>query len=383
MGTLTRAACLATILIGLAGRASSDIVGITWKGEAVSVNVESGLGTLLGPTGVASPNSMALGPEGKYYTVGGTPTRIWVIDPVLGTSTPGHPTFVNDIRSLAWSPSGVLYATAATPGNRSDLYTFDLSVPLGSSAISTRVGEVQFKGTPCGIQAMAIRDNGKIFAWCFQRGLVRIKPSTANATKVNSQSSRGPSIQSMAFRPDGVLFAGRKELYTVDTSTGALTLWSNPNGFDMRGFEFTSDAPVTYCAAKQSSEGCLPVIAGVGTASSSGASTLQISCSEMLDHQNGLLVYGVQGPASTPFQGGTLCVGGTHSRTAAQNSGSAGTSDCSGTLALDFGAVIASGIDPSLSAGQRVWSQWWTRDPGFVAPQNLSLSGALTFVILP
>jgi hypothetical protein len=68
-------------------------------------------------------------------------------------------------------------------------------------------------------------------------------------------------------------------------------------------------------------------------------------------------------------------------RTMLQNSG--GTPPCGGSFQMDFNAYIASGKDPGLVAGQQVWVQTWSRDPGFAPPNNTSLSDAVTFTLCP
>ena len=87
---------------------------------------------------------------------------------------------------------------------------------------------------------------------------------------------------------------------------------------------------------------------------------------------------------ATPMQGGTLCVHPPLLRTPVQNSGgNAPPNDCSGVIALDLNAFIASGEDPLLVPGIAVDGQFWSRDPGFAPPENTSLSDAIHFGICP
>jgi hypothetical protein len=64
-----------------------------------------------------------------------------------------------------------------------------------------------------------------------------------------------------------------------------------------------------------------------------------------------------------------------------ENSG--GTAPCGGMFQIDFNAYVASGMDPALVAGQQVWLQIWSHDPGFAPPNNTSLSDAVSFTLCP
>jgi hypothetical protein len=136
-----------------------------------------------------------------------------------------------------------------------------------------------------------------------------------------------------------------------------------------------------YCASKMNSAGCLPVIQASGYPSANLGSGFTISTIKLLDNKFGLYFYSKSGPNNVPFQGGTLCAQLPLVRTALQNSG--GTPPCGAAFQLDFNAYVASGKDPGLVAGQQVWIQTWSRDPGFAPPNNTSLSDALTFTLCP
>jgi hypothetical protein len=136
-----------------------------------------------------------------------------------------------------------------------------------------------------------------------------------------------------------------------------------------------------YCTAKTNSAGCAPAISGTGNPSTSAGSGFTIRTVKVLGNKFGLYFYGKSGPASVPFQGGFLCAQTPLVRTALQDSG--GYAPCGGLYKLDFNAYVAGGKDPGLVAGQQVWIQSWSRDPGFAPPDNTSLSDALTFTLCP
>jgi hypothetical protein len=158
----------------------------------------------------------------------------------------------------------------------------------------------------------------------------------------------------------------------VDVGTPKNTIWiSEPCG-----------TPATFCEGKPSSLGCTPRISGIGSASATSGTTFLVSADSLPSHRTAFLFYG-PGAASTPYQGGTLCVAQPLRRTPAQTSTGPSPSDCSGTLSFDFGARIASGIDPNLIAGATIAAQWLLRDPADPQGFGTSLSDAILFTIGP
>ena len=144
----------------------------------------------------------------------------------------------------------------------------------------------------------------------------------------------------------------------------------------------TYRAPTPYCNAKLNSIGCLPAITAVGSPSVTGAGTaLRVGASSMLNQKSGLLFWGRAG-GSVAYYGGTLCVRPPVTRTSIQQSGgsSSGT-DCTGSYAFDFTAAYMA--LKGLTSGDTVYAQWWSRDPGFVGAQAVSLSNAVEFDITP
>ncbi|HVS10086.1 MAG TPA: hypothetical protein VMS76_09450, partial [Planctomycetota bacterium] len=139
--------------------------------------------------------------------------------------------------------------------------------------------------------------------------------------------------------------------------------------------------PLMYCTAKTTSSGCLPAIGFSGAPSASAGSAFLITASQVESQKSGIFFYGTSGKQAVAFQGGTLCVKGPLVRTALQDSG--GVAPCSGSYSIDFNAYVASGKDPSLTAGATVDGQYWFRDPGFAPPNNTGLTDAIEFTIEP
>ena len=139
-------------------------------------------------------------------------------------------------------------------------------------------------------------------------------------------------------------------------------------------------APTPYCTGKLNSQGCTPAIGAIGTASATSAGPFTITASDLVDHKSGLMIFGF-GPRAQPFQGGLHCVTLPTKRVGVQSSGGGGP--CSGTFAFDMHAYIQSGIHKGLVPGEKVYCQWWSRDPQDPAGYGTSLTDALSFGIAP
>lgn len=125
-----------------------------------------------------------------------------------------------------------------------------------------------------------------------------------------------------------------------------------------------TQGPSFYCTAKASSAGCLAHLASepLGLQPASGAADLTLLAQDVQGLKNGLLFYGLTGPAALAFHGGTLCVSPPLGRTPIQNSaGSAG--GCDGTLAVLVNAGVLAPSGPDAGPGASSWMQGWYRDP--------------------
>ncbi len=141
--------------------------------------------------------------------------------------------------------------------------------------------------------------------------------------------------------------------------------------------------PEGYCVAKINSQGCAAATASSGVPSTTSAAPFLVTCSNVLSQKPGILIWGL-GRASTPFQGGTLCLAAPVRRTPVQNSGgSTGPVDCSGSFAFDFNAYVQGGAHSALVPGQRVDCQYWYRDPLDPAGFGSGLSDAIEFILQP
>jgi Tol biopolymer transport system component len=201
---------------------------------------------------------------------------------------------------------------------------------------------------------------------------------TTSIASVNSSGiqGNGPSYNG-SLSPDGQLVVFQS--YANNLVPGDTNPWQDVFARDCGG---GPGLPRIYCMPKTNSLGCMPAIAFSGSASASAGTGFDISASGVLGQKPGLLIYSLSGPSALVFQGGWLCVQAPLVRTPPQlSAGSSGT--CSGAYTFDFNAWIASGADPALVAGQDVWAQYWSRDPGFAPPDSTGLTDALAFSIGP
>lgn len=164
----------------------------------------------------------------------------------------------------------------------------------------------------------------------------------------------------------------KRVLISSNTSGGAFL------DMDDLQADFVAPGPTSYCTAKINSLGCTPALSFAGMPDASGATAFTLSATNVLGVVPGHLFYGLNGPATTPFKGGTMCVAQPIRRAPLQSSGGI-LGSCSGTLQLDFNAYCASGANPALTPGAAVWAQYWSLDPGFPAPNRASLTDAIRF----
>jgi hypothetical protein len=163
--------------------------------------------------------------------------------------------------------------------------------------------------------------------------------------------------------------------------------------FDSPGISFAGSArvflggcpaPLTYCVAKVNSLGCTPSISAQGAPSVSIADAFTLRATNVRNQRPGVLLWSY-GPNAQPFGGGILCVSGYVgiARLGLQLAGGspAGIADCSGNYAVHFShAYMAS---KGLVPGARVFAQFYSRDPGFSAPNDVGFTDAVSFEICP
>jgi hypothetical protein len=138
-----------------------------------------------------------------------------------------------------------------------------------------------------------------------------------------------------------------------------------------------------YCSAGTTTSGCVPSISGSGTPSASAGSGFTIAVDSVEGHKNGMFLYGLNGPQSSPWGASFLCVQPPLQRMGLMPAGGA-IGSCDGQLSIDWNQYIAThpaALGSPFQSGEVVWIQALFRDPA--APGGSNLSNGLWFSVCP
>lgn len=175
----------------------------------------------------------------------------------------------------------------------------------------------------------------------------------------------------------------RPSLAIPETGHEAFFIYEGPgDSTDVYGRFFDLDVgPWTYCTAKLNSAGCLPALGWAGEPTLAGPDDFHVLAGDVLNQRNGLLFHGLA-PWALPWKGGTLCVQPPVIRSQVQSSGgNPPPSDCSGTFSFHFSQAWM--VQKGLQAGERVYAQYWYRDPDHLDGTGVGLTDALSFTLMP
>jgi hypothetical protein len=190
----------------------------------------------------------------------------------------------------------------------------------------------------------------------------------------------------VSFETDGSQFTGPLSDPSISGNGQYVSFWSTASDVVPGDTNQASDAFVidtqsnallaAYGVGKANSSLCVPVIGASGLPSLSGKTTLKITATQELGSKPGMFFWG-HASASIPFHGGTLLVASPIIRTGVVNA--TGSSGCSGAYSFwfDQNYIQQSG----LSSGDVIYCQFWSRDPGFLPPNDLALSNGLQVTI--
>jgi Tol biopolymer transport system component len=174
------------------------------------------------------------------------------------------------------------------------------------------------------------------------------------------------------------------------SSSGVLSpLALNSGEFKLYVHDTRPPSPFFYCTQPPNPwcTSTTPRLESVGHPSRSAGEGFWVKAWSLPKQSWSQFVYGVSGPASTPFSAGTLCVQGPLKRmgpVARNKNEQVFPYLCIGSRSLDVGRFLDSGEDPALEPGVTVQLQCIASVPAEVASTNRHLlTPALEFTIQP
>jgi hypothetical protein len=236
---------------------------------------------------------------------------------------------------------------------------------------------------------LARRSDGTVVAWGNNaQGQCNVPALPSGISYAEVAASE---YQTVARRSDGSVVAWGASVGNVPALPSGFTYVDVAAGsnFMFARYEPSCLPVTTYCTAKTTGNGCVPVIGSSGTPSASTGSGFFINATNMVNNKSCLLFYGTTGQAAGAFQGGVLCVKAPIKRTPATSTfGNPPPNDCSGAPSIDMNLFAVGGLGGTPLAalsvpGTIVDCQWWGRDPGFAAPNNTQLTNGVQYSICP
>jgi hypothetical protein len=291
-------------------------------------------------------------------------------------------------RGLKWNRGvGKLYAVASILFGSNDLYVVD-----HTTGAATKIAPLQ---TPTGgiVNAFAIDSTGQAWATAsdsFGQGLYLLDLVSGGLSFRGYLNGIPKGVVDMDFDSKGRLWAcvalngsQLQGIHTIDLKTLVATQVSH--GFPYVGISFAPGCvSETYCLGKKNSIGCIPRMTIAGQVSQTQIGAI-INVTGVRSDASGLLLFGLNGRAATPLQGGgVLCVAPPLFRTplgTGRQNPYPWNGTCANAWSMDMSLYLAS--QPMLPAGTVVNCQWWGRDPGFSAPDNVSVSNGVEFAVCP
>ncbi len=247
-----------------ANGANAALLGVTWDGNVVSIDVLSGAGTLVGLSGFDRLNSLGVDGAGRFVAgrtevnINSTESEVLFldIDPTVGEASQFAATILpgpQSLRALAFASDGELFLATrpSEPGGSSEAFLWRLEKPGAEGAMVGSHGP--------GLQGLTFANDGTLYGWHIGVGLVIVDPRTALLTDVNGIVDGTPEIQSIAFGPDGTLYGAREALFTIDLASGVRTQIGVGSLGDVRGIAWIPQA-VPPCPWDLNGDGVVNVL---------------------------------------------------------------------------------------------------------------------------
>lgn len=232
------------IFLVFCSQVSADLIGINTSGDLISIDKNTGAGTLIGNTGLLGSDAMEFGIGGNLYVAAGS--LIFDLDPV-DLSSRLIRNLGNDgirfVEDLAFSPgTSVLYGTADFNGSNGleqaeSLITIDLA-----TAAPTFVGT--FGAGYGDVDALGVSSEGDLFInnLLHNPDLGSVDAASGAASSIGFS---GLQIIALEFDSSDELFgiqevSGASHLVKIDTETGALTMVGSTGFSAVTGIAFSS-----------------------------------------------------------------------------------------------------------------------------------------------
>ncbi|MCC6409870.1 MAG: PD40 domain-containing protein [Planctomycetes bacterium] len=276
--------------------------------------------------------------------------------------------------------SNLVAGDTATP----DVFLVELST--GALTLESRATD----GTPGSGQFAELSADGRYITFTTLAGSVYAASDVNNALDVYLRDVQSSTTTHISIDSAGAQGWSPVLAVTCVAADGLSVAFTTANAYAIGDFNLRDDAFVrnldvvvapiaTYCAPKTNSLGCNPLIAAVGTPRASGFDSFFLTAAGEVGNKSGIFFWGTSA-ASIPFGGGTLCVKPPTKRTPPQLSGGSGSS-CDGVYSFHFTQAYMA--QQGVQAGATLYGQFWGRDPGFAPPNNISLTNAATWTVVP
>jgi len=207
--------------------------------QLVTIDTDTGIGTVVGPTGISDTYGAAFSPDGTLYTVTNSYSssgRLATFDLTTGAVTNvGGALGVADMMALEFASDGTLYAGSWSTNS---LYTID----TGTGA-PTLIGSLGFSA----LMDFAFDSSGTLWA-TNSNALWTIDIATGAGTLVSNITGTNGSNMGIMFDDSDILYAtewipSASPLYTVDTLTGVATVVGNTGINDLHGGDILASVP--------------------------------------------------------------------------------------------------------------------------------------------
>jgi len=245
------------LCFGLPAPALADFIAVEQfgQGTVVRINESTGERQVIGLTGIGGVQNLARDPSGVLYTLGpelpGTQRSLYTIDAVTGVATELVP-LSGPLRlsaALAFSAdTGLLYAVARDAVTLvHTLFTID-----PRTGVTAAVGPLGLRGLlTFNVTALDFSPEGILYGHTGSPtgtlypgpGLFTVDTTTGEATVVTSIGLPPLWVQTIAFAPDGTLWAAGLVFAKMDRNTGQVIGPELSTLRFMSGMAFLDEAP--------------------------------------------------------------------------------------------------------------------------------------------